>query len=53
VNGALRSDKLDGECVEAQTILTRYRSKTSVATNAELRHVYHTWDPRAAALIDI
>jgi len=42
--------KVDGECDEVHTGLTRHHVKSLGTTSAELYHVYRTSDPHAAAL---
>jgi hypothetical protein len=50
VDGAVCAEKVDGECDEVHTGLTRHHVKSLVTTSAELYHVYRTCDPHAAAL---
>jgi hypothetical protein len=50
VDEALCAAKLEGECDEVHTGLTRLYVKSPVTTSEELYHVYQTWDPHAAAL---
>jgi hypothetical protein len=44
------AEKVDGECDEVHTGLTRHHVKSLGTTSAELYHVYRTSDPHAAAL---
>ena len=50
MDGALCSEKVDGECNKEHTGLTRHHVKSPVTTIKEFYHVYRTWDPHAAAL---
>ena len=44
------AEKVDGECDELHTGLTRHHVKPLITTSAELYHVYRTSVPHAAAL---
>jgi len=50
VVGAVCAEKVDGECDNEHPGLNRHHDKSLVTTSTELYHVYHTWDPYAAAL---
>ena len=50
MDGAVCAEKVDGECDEVHTGLTRHHVKSLGTTSAELYHVYRTSDPHAAAL---
>ena len=42
VDGAVCAEKVDGECDEVHTGLTRHHVKSPVTTSAELYHFYQT-----------
>ena len=47
---AVCAEKVNGECYKEHPGLTRYYVKSLVTISGKLYHVYHTWDPYAAAL---